>query len=146
MAEGSECRDADYARPLTEDELLERDTLVSENPFKDWMRRDFNAFIRACEKHGRSNIDAIVKEVDSKSEEEVRAYADVFFQRYTELQEFEKYMKQIERGEQKIQRQQDIMKVCRASTLLPLCRAVLSRMALLRPRPRDRGGRRVCRR
>jgi hypothetical protein len=66
------CREEDYARPLTEDELAERDTLLSENPFKDWMRRDFNAFIRACEKHGRSNIDAIAKEVDSKSEEEVR--------------------------------------------------------------------------
>ena len=39
------------------------------------MRRDFNAFIRACEKHGRTNMDAIAKEVESKSEEEVRAAA-----------------------------------------------------------------------
>jgi hypothetical protein len=105
------CRDADYARPLTEDEQLERDTLIAENPFKDWMRRDFNAFIRACEKHGRENLSAVAKEVDSKSEDEVRAYAATFFKRYTELQDYERYMKQIERGEQKIQRQQDIMKV-----------------------------------
>jgi hypothetical protein len=70
---GVRCREEDYARPLTEDELAERDALISENPFKDWMRRDFNAFIRACEKHGRGNIDAIAKEVDSKSEVEARA-------------------------------------------------------------------------
>ena len=44
---------------------------------------------------------------------QVRAYAKVFFERYTELQEYEKYMKQIERGEQKIQRQHDIMKARR---------------------------------
>jgi hypothetical protein len=42
---------------------------------------------------------------------QVRAYAAVFFERYMELQEHEKHMKQIERGEQKIQRQHDIMKV-----------------------------------
>jgi hypothetical protein len=110
---GRGCRDADYARPLTEDEQLERDTLIAENPFKDWMRRDFNAFIRSCEKHGRENLTAVAREVDSKSEDEVRAYAATFFKRYTELQDYERYMKQIERGEQKIQRQQDIMKVRR---------------------------------
>lgn len=75
------------------------------------MRRDFNAFLRACEKHGRENIDAIAKEVESKSEEEVKAYAEVFFKRYKELHDYERYIKQIERGEQKIQRQQSIMKV-----------------------------------
>lgn len=102
---------AEAMRPLSEAELLERDKLVTENPFKDWMRRDFNAFIRACEKHGREHINAIAKEVESKSEDEVKAYAAVFWERYAELQDHEKYLKQIERGEQKIQRQQDIMKV-----------------------------------
>ena len=44
---------------------------------------------------------------------QVRAYAAVFFERYTELQEYDKHMKQILRGEQKIQRQHDIMKARR---------------------------------
>ena len=69
------CRDTDYQRPLLDDEKMERESLISDNPFKDWMRRDFNAFIRACEKHGRTNMDAIAKEVESKSEEEVRSAA-----------------------------------------------------------------------
>jgi hypothetical protein len=120
------CRDEGYSRPLTEEELVERDRLLSENPFKDWMRRDFNAFLRACEKHGRQNIDAVAKEVESKTEEEVKAYAEVFFARYTELQDYEKYIKQIERGEQKIQRQQSIMKVCLRST----CCAALTQILL----------------
>lgn len=42
---------------------------------------------------------------------QVRAYAAVFFARYKELPDHDKYLKQIERGEQKIQRQLDIMKV-----------------------------------
>jgi hypothetical protein len=39
----------------------------------------------------------------------VRDYASVFWERYTELNDYEKYMKNIERGEQKIQRYNDIM-------------------------------------
>lgn len=42
---------------------------------------------------------------------QVRTYSKVFWKRYKELGEDqgEKYIKQIERGEQRIQRQQDIM-------------------------------------
>ena len=40
---------------------------------------------------------------------QVREYAGVFWERFEELAEFEKYMKNIERGEQKIQRFNDIM-------------------------------------
>ena len=42
---------------------------------------------------------------------QVRTYSKVFWKRYRELgdDQGEKYIKQIERGEQRIQRQQDIM-------------------------------------
>ena len=39
--------------------------------FSNWMRRDFNAFVRACEKYGRSNLKDIASEIDGKSDEEV---------------------------------------------------------------------------
>lgn len=39
--------------------------------------RDFGAYIRACEKHGRENIRAITAEVDGKTQEEVAAYSKV---------------------------------------------------------------------
>ena len=40
---------ADDPQPLTEEELAERDALLS-GGFSNWSRRDFNAFVRACEK------------------------------------------------------------------------------------------------
>jgi SWI/SNF-related matrix-associated actin-dependent regulator of chromatin subfamily A member 5 len=39
----------------------------------------------------------------------VRAYSRVFWERYTELNDYERITKNIERGEQRIQRQADIM-------------------------------------
>ena len=40
--------------------------------FSDWSRRDFNQFIKACAEYGRDDLDSICKEVEGKSEEEVR--------------------------------------------------------------------------
>ena len=69
------------ASGLSEEELEERDRLL-EAGFSNWNRRDFNAFVRACEKYGRHALSDIAREVDGKSEEEIRAYADVFWKRY----------------------------------------------------------------
>eukprot|EP00798_Chlamydomonas_sp_ICE-L_P018353 gene18353-24818_t len=98
----------DDPQPLSEQEQGEKERLLSEG-FTTWTRRDFNSFVRACEKYGRANLAGIASEVDGKPEEEVRAYSAVFWQRYKELSDWEKVYKTIERGEQKIQRQQDIM-------------------------------------
>lgn len=46
--------------------------------------------MRACEKHGREALGAITAEMESKSEEEVRAYAKVFWRRCQELSDWEK--------------------------------------------------------
>lgn len=52
---------------------------------------------------------ACAQEVEGKTLDEVREYAKVFWKRYTELRNHEKIINSIEAGEQKIQRQQDIM-------------------------------------
>lgn len=49
------------------------------------MRRDFNAFVRLSEKYGRKDIKSIAKEMEGKTEDEVRQYADVFWKRFGEL-------------------------------------------------------------
>ena len=49
----------------------ERDELLSEG-FSNWMRRDFNAFVRACEKYGRNKLAEIAADIETKTEEEVR--------------------------------------------------------------------------
>jgi len=55
--------------------------------------------------YGRTALAEIAREVDGKTEEEVRAYAKAFWERYKELNEWDKVIKNIERGEQRIQRQ-----------------------------------------
>eukprot|EP00879_Flechtneria_rotunda_P016500 GHRR01017268.1.p1 GENE.GHRR01017268.1~~GHRR01017268.1.p1 ORF type:complete len:382 (+),score=148.76 GHRR01017268.1:170-1147(+) len=95
-------------QPLTQEEEEERSKLLREG-FGSWNRRDFQAFVRAAEKHGRNELEKIAGEIEGKSREEVVEYSKVFWARYQELNDWEKVIKNIERGEQKIQRQADIM-------------------------------------
>ncbi|KAK9868512.1 hypothetical protein WJX84_000615 [Apatococcus fuscideae] len=96
-------------QPLTEQEVEEREELLKSG-FSNWNRRDFSAFVRACEKVGRSAVAEVAKEVDGKTLEEVEEYSKVFWKRYKELNDWERIIKNIERGEGRIQRQQDIMR------------------------------------
>jgi hypothetical protein len=59
--------------------------------------------------YGRQAIADIAKEVEGKTEAEVAKYSKKFWKRYGELNDAERIIKNIERGEQRIQRQQDIM-------------------------------------
>ncbi|KAK8861335.1 hypothetical protein IAR55_002154 [Kwoniella newhampshirensis] len=95
-----------HAEPLTEEEVAEKDALVGEG-FPDWQRRHFQAFIKAVEKYGRANLDKVAAEIPDHSEEAVSEYADVFFERYQELKDWEKHMDRIRIGEEKIKEQQD---------------------------------------
>ncbi|KAH9516131.1 SWI/SNF- matrix-associated actin-dependent regulator of chromatin sub A member 5 [Dermatophagoides farinae] len=97
----------DKSEPLTEDEQQEKEELLQEG-FINWSRRDFNQFIKMCEKYGREDIDSISKEIEGKTPEEVIDYAKIFWERYQELADSEKIIAQIEKGEQRIKRRQDI--------------------------------------
>ena len=69
------------ARPSSDPEVVllpsrrllrtEREQLLREG-FSNWMRRDFNAFVRACEKYGRHALADIARDIETKTEEEVR--------------------------------------------------------------------------
>ncbi|KAK3189791.1 hypothetical protein Dsin_029352 [Dipteronia sinensis] len=95
--------------PLTAEELEEKERLL-EDGFSSWSRRDFNTFIRACEKYGRNDIKSIALEMEGKSEEEVERYAKAFKERYKELNDYDRIIKNIERGEARISRKDEIMK------------------------------------
>ncbi|XP_038719060.1 ISWI chromatin-remodeling complex ATPase CHR11-like isoform X2 [Tripterygium wilfordii] len=95
--------------PLTAEELEEKERLLEEG-FSSWSRRDFNTFIRACEKYGRNDIKSIATEMEGKAEEEVERYAKVFKERYKELNDYDRIIKNIERGEARISRKDEIMK------------------------------------
>ncbi|CAL5219362.1 g1181 [Coccomyxa viridis] len=98
----------DDPQPLSEEDIAEKDKLLGEG-YSNWNRRDFNSFTRACEKYGRESLAEIAREIEGKTEEEVRAYSKTFWERHTELADHDRIIKNIERGEQRIQRQQDIM-------------------------------------
>ncbi|XP_013411637.1 SWI/SNF-related matrix-associated actin-dependent regulator of chromatin subfamily A member 5 [Lingula anatina] len=99
----------DEADALTEEEIGEKEDLLKEG-FVNWSKREFNQFIKANEKYGRDDVESISKEVEGKSPEEVMEYSSVFWERCHELQDIDRIMAQIERGEAKIQRRISIKK------------------------------------
>lgn len=99
----------DESEPLTEEELTEKEDLLKEG-FTNWTKRDFQQFIKANEKFGRDDIESIAREVEGKTPEEVIQYSTVFWDRCNELQDIERIMAQIERGEARIQRRISIKK------------------------------------
>eukprot|EP00457_Paulinella_chromatophora_P001293 gb/GEZN01001295.1/.p1 GENE.gb/GEZN01001295.1/~~gb/GEZN01001295.1/.p1 ORF type:complete len:990 (+),score=179.76 gb/GEZN01001295.1/:92-2971(+) len=83
---------------LTLQEIEERDQLLSQG-FKAWKHRHFYAFVSACERYGRTNLDKIAKNVPGHTEEEVRQYHEAFFRRISELSQGKSLLKRIEKGE-----------------------------------------------
>ncbi|KAI5474957.1 chromatin remodelling complex ATPase chain ISW1 [Pseudohyphozyma bogoriensis] len=88
----------DAAEPLTAEEEAEKEDL-SGLGFDNWSKREYQAFIRGCEAHGRENFEGIQTEVPSKTIEEVKEYAGVFWDRYTEIEDYERQIKKIEDAE-----------------------------------------------
>jgi SWI/SNF-related matrix-associated actin-dependent regulator of chromatin subfamily A member 5 len=102
----------DNATPLTEEEQEEKQRL-SQQGFADWNRRDFQQFINGSAKYGRKDYEQIADEVDSKTPEEIKAYAKVFWQRYTEIADYSKYISLIEAGEEKTRKMEHQRKMLR---------------------------------
>lgn len=102
----------DNATPLTEEEQEEKQRL-SQQGFADWNRRDFQQFVNGSAKYGRKDYEQIADEVDSKTPEEIKAYAKVFWQRYTEIADYSKYISLIEAGEEKTRKMEHQRKMLR---------------------------------
>jgi SWI/SNF-related matrix-associated actin-dependent regulator of chromatin subfamily A member 5 len=102
----------DNATPLTEEEQEEKQQL-SQQGFADWNRRDFQQFVNGSAKFGRKDYNGISTEVDSKTPDEIKAYAKVFWQRYTEIADYSKYIGLIEAGEEKTRKMEHQRKMLR---------------------------------
>ncbi|KAI8923627.1 SNF2 family N-terminal domain-containing protein [Entophlyctis helioformis] len=110
------------AEPLTEAELSEKEALIQQG-FENWTKRDFQAFCKASEKHGRGNLEAISREVEGKTLDDVEKYAPVFWTRLTEISDHEKIVANVERGEarlRKIQETADMIAAKVAKYRMPL--------------------------
>lgn len=96
-----EQEEIDNSRPLTEEEKARKEELLTQG-FSLWNRRDFQHFVSLLTKYGRNLISLIAHEFPEKTIDEVRAYAKAFWRRYKEIEGFDKYLHQIEQGEEKI--------------------------------------------
>ncbi|KAJ4302583.1 chromatin remodeling complex Adenosinetriphosphatase [Collariella sp. IMI 366227] len=96
-------QEIDSATPLTEAEQEEKARLAQQG-FGDWNRRDFQQFVNGSGRYGRADHEGIALEVDSKTPAEVKAYAKVFWARYTEIADYPKYLKIIEDGEERMRK------------------------------------------
>lgn len=105
-------KEIDNAEPLTEAEAKSKLTLT-EKGFPEWNRRDFQQFINGSAKHGRDNYDGISNEVDGKTVEEIEQYATVFWKRFKDIDNFQKYVHIVEEGEERIARVQSQQKLLR---------------------------------
>ena len=106
----SEQQSIDSAVPLTRAEETRKAKLMGEG-FPEWNRRDFQAFIRGCEKHGRDNLQAIAEEIESKTLDSVKKYSKVFWKRLDELSDGEKILNAIEKGEARLVRNVTVQKI-----------------------------------
>ncbi|KAH6690497.1 SNF2 family domain-containing protein [Plectosphaerella plurivora] len=95
-----EQQEIDDAVPLTEEEQEEKQSLASRG-FSEWNRRDFQQFVNGSARHGRTDYVNIAGDIDHKEANEVKQYAKVFWERYTEIADYAKYMKVIEDGEER---------------------------------------------
>ena len=103
----SEQAKVEEAVPLVEEEKEEMEKLRGQG-FYNWSKRDFNAFIRGCEKFGRDKLEDISNEIEGKSLDDVKEYSAVFWERYSEIDDYETIVDRIERGEDKIRRRDHI--------------------------------------
>lgn len=88
------------APDFTQEDELRKQELISK-AFTNWNKRDFMAFINACAKYGRDDMENIKKSIDSKTPEEVEVYAKIFWERLKEINGWEKYLHNVELGEKK---------------------------------------------
>ncbi|KAJ5871438.1 Peptidase aspartic catalytic [Penicillium soppii] len=107
-----EQQEIDNAVPLTEEEQAEK-AAMSDEGFATWNRRDFQQFINGSAKFGRTDYVGIATEVDSKEPDEIEEYAEVFWRRYTEIQDYPKYLRVIEQGEEKVRKMDHQRKMLR---------------------------------
>ncbi|KAF4508271.1 hypothetical protein G6O67_004676 [Ophiocordyceps sinensis] len=105
-------QEIDNATPLTEEERQEKEELSNQG-FNNWNKRDFQQFINGSGKYGRTDYEGIAQEVDNKTTAEVKAYAKVFWQRYTEIADYNKYIKVIEDGEERTRKVENQRKLLR---------------------------------
>ncbi|EGC28868.1 hypothetical protein DICPUDRAFT_4822, partial [Dictyostelium purpureum] len=88
---------------LNKEEQESKEKLLKSG-FGDWTKTDFKSFIRGCELYGRKAYQSIAEEIGTKTDKQVQQYSQVFWKRFEEVNEHEKHVLRIEKGEERILR------------------------------------------
>lgn len=96
---------------LTPKEQEEKESLLKKG-FKNWGKREFQAFLRSLERHGRdATPKEISEDIESKSESEVATYLSHFWENYQKLNDWERIMKNLEKTESKKKRLDEMIQI-----------------------------------
>ncbi|WFD31513.1 hypothetical protein MSPP1_002551 [Malassezia sp. CBS 17886] len=114
----------DAAEPLTDAEQAEKEALATQG-WSQWNRREYQQFVKGCEKHGRTAYAAIAEEIGlgEKSEDDVRRYSKVFWERVHTLSDGDRIVQRVEEGEarrQKLQHNERLLRRRIDSYAVPL--------------------------
>ncbi len=82
---------------LTTEEENEKAEIKSKG-FVSWTKNDFYAFVRAVEKYGKDSVHEIAEHI-GKTVEDLEAYSKVFWERFSELSEYDKFFKNFEKAD-----------------------------------------------
>jgi len=95
---------------LTKEEEEEKESLLAEG-FGNWNRREFNTFVKACERYGRWDLDNIAASLqETKSRAEVESYSNAFWETAEDAlsQDWPRILANIEKGEAKLRRREEM--------------------------------------
>jgi SWI/SNF-related matrix-associated actin-dependent regulator of chromatin subfamily A member 5 len=92
-----ELQKKEFDKGITEEEKEELTQLLATG--LDWSRKEYQAFLKGCELFGKNEHEMIAGFIGTKTTEEVKAYADIFWQRIDELSEKERIIRNLEKRE-----------------------------------------------
>jgi SWI/SNF-related matrix-associated actin-dependent regulator of chromatin subfamily A member 5 len=100
--------------PLSPSERAELERLLQEG-FSNWRYREFQQFLRACERHGRHNIEAIAADLAQvKTFDEVKEYAEAFWRLGPDhIRDWPRLLEQIEQGEARVAKREEMERALR---------------------------------
>ena len=97
--------DPNIEEGLTKAEFKEMNSILKKG-FPDWTKKEYDIFINNADLFGKKNIDVYVKDITTKTKEEIVKYSKVFWELIDTLPEGQRILKNIERKE-KAERQKN---------------------------------------
>lgn len=83
---------------LSRKESKRKREIMSEG-FPNWTFQDFELFIQCSATYGRDNIESIKYGIPGKKPDEVVRYYETFWEKYTEIDDYQNFISRIEEGE-----------------------------------------------